>query len=381
MTTAGALHGLRVLDISTVLAGPNCARYLADFGADVIKVERPEIGDSLRGMGWRDPRDGESIWWRLVNRNKRNIALDFTKPEDLDVLWRLIDDAHVLVENFRPGVLERLGLGPKELHARNPQLVITRITGFGQDGPYSSRPGFASIAESMAGLADISGEPNGAPMLPAFALTDEVTGLVAAFATMTALHSGVGQVIDVSLLESIFQIMGPLISVYKLRGEQQERMGSSLPYTVPRGVFQCSDNLWVGISASSETVAKRVMILLGLGDDDRFSSFEGRTQNRVVLENAMTEWCQARTQKEVLQEMNAAQAAVGPVLSMADIAQDPHYSAREAIISVDGTPMQGLVARLSATPGQVKWQGRALDADGTEIRRNGWGKDVSGDNE
>ncbi len=381
MTTPGALHGLRVLDLSTVLAGPNCARYLADFGADVIKVERPEIGDSLRGMGWRDPRDGESIWWRLVNRNKRNIALDFTKPADLDVLWRLIDDAHVLVENFRPGVLERLGLGPQELHARNPKLVITRITGFGQDGPYSSRPGFASIAESMAGLAHISGEPNGAPTLPAFALTDEVTGLVAAFATMTALHSGVGQVIDVSLLESIFQIMGPLISVYKLRGEQQERMGSSLPYTVPRGVFQCSDNLWVGISTSSETVAKRVMILLGLGDDDRFSSFVGRTENRVVLENAMTEWCQARTQKEVLQEMNAAQAAVGPVLSMADIAQDPHYSARDAIISVDGTPMQGLVARLSATPGEVKWHGKALDADGAEIRRNGWGKDVSGDNE
>ena len=175
--------------------------------------------------------------------------------------------------------------------------------------------------------------------------------------------------------------MGPLISVYKLRGEQQERMGSSLPYTVPRGVFQCSDDLWVGISTSSETVAKRVMILLGLGDDVRFSSFVGRTQNRVVLENAMTAWCQARTQKEVLQEMNAAQAAVGPVLSMADIAQDPHYSARDAIISVDGTPMQGLVARLSATPGEVKWHGKELDADGAEIRRNGWGKHVSGDNE
>ncbi len=375
MTVPGALHGLRVLDISTVLAGPNCARYLADFGADVIKVERPETGDSLRGMGWRDPRDGEGIWWRLVNRNKRNIALDFRKQEDLDVLWRLIDDAHVLVENFRPGVLERLGLGPKVLHARNPKLVITRITGFGQDGPYSSRPGFASIAESMAGLADISGEPGGAPTLPAFALTDEVTGLVAAFATMTALHSGVGQVIDVSLLESVFHIMGPLISVYKLLGEQQERMGSSLPYTVPRGIFECADKRWVGVSTSSESVAQRVMVLLGLGGDDRFKSFAGRMKNRAILDSAMTDWCGARSQEKVLQEMNDAQAAVGPVLSMADIAIDPHYSARQAIVTVDGTPMQGLVARLSATPGEIKWQGKALDADGSEIRKYGWAID------
>ena len=188
---AAPLSDLRVVDISTVLAGPNCARYLADFGADVIKVERPDTGDSLRGMAWRDPRDGEGLWWKLVNRNKRNIALDFKNEEDLALLRKLLDDAHVLVENFRPGTLERLGLAPEELLKRNPKLVIVRVSGFGQDGPYASRPGFASIAESMAGLAAVSGDPNGPPMLPAIALTDEATGIAAAFATMVALHSGV----------------------------------------------------------------------------------------------------------------------------------------------------------------------------------------------
>lgn len=367
-----ALEGLRVIDLSTVLAGPNCARYLGDFGADVIKVERPDTGDSLRGMGWRDPRDGEGIWWKIVNRNKRTVALDLKNPEDADVLWRLIDDAHVLVENFRPGILERLGFAPEKLHARNPKLVITRITGFGQYGPYASRPGFASIAESMAGLADITGVPGGGPMLPPFALTDELTGLVAAFATMTALWSGSGQVVDVSLLESIFQIMGPLLSVYMLRGELQERMGSSLPFTVPRGAFKCKDENWVGISASSESVARRVVALLGFEDDPRFSSFTQRIQNRDVLDQAMTQWCLARTQAEVLAEMEAAEAAVGPILSMADIVGDPHYAAREAIVNIEGTPMQGLIVKLSETPGRIRWQGRSLDADGDRIRASGW---------
>ena len=367
-----ALGGLRVIDLSTVLAGPNCARYLGDFGADVIKVERPDTGDSLRGMGWRDPRDGEGIWWKIVNRNKRAVALDLKKPEDADVLWKLIDDAHVIVENFRPGILERLGFGPDELHKRNPKLVLTRITGFGQYGPYASRPGFASIAESMAGLADITGVPGGGPMLPPFALTDELTGLVAAFATMTALWSGVGQVVDVSLLESVFQIMGPLLSVYLLRGELQERMGSSLPFTVPRGAFQCKDGKWVGIAASSESVAQRVVALLGFPNDERFANFTARIENRQILDDAMTAWCLARSQEEVLAQMDAAEAAVGPILSMADIARDPHYAAREAIVDVAGTPMQGLITKLSETPGRIKWLGRGLDEDGEQIRRSGW---------
>jgi crotonobetainyl-CoA:carnitine CoA-transferase CaiB-like acyl-CoA transferase len=370
---AAPLSDLRVVDISTVLAGPNCARYLADFGADVIKVERPDTGDSLRGMAWRDPRDGEGLWWKLVNRNKRNIALDFKNEEDLALLRKLLDDAHVLVENFRPGTLERLGLAPKELLKRNPKLVIVRVSGFGQDGPYASRPGFASIAESMAGLAAVSGEPNGPPMLPAIALTDEATGIAAAFATMVALHSGVGQVVDINLLTTVFQIMGPVISLYKLSGQLQPRLGSGLPYSVPRGVYQCNDGKWVGVSASSDSVAARVMTVLGVGDDTRFATFTGRTENRDELEALMVAWCAQRTRDEVVATLAQADAAVGPVFDMADIATDEHYVARQMIETVGTTPMQGLLASLSHTPGVLRWEGRALDADHEDIAKNGWG--------
>ncbi len=370
--TSGPLGGLKVIDISTVLAGPNCARYLADFGADVIKVERPDGGDSLRNMAWRDPRDGTGLWWKLVNRNKRTVALDLKDVADLAVFLRLIDDADVLVENFRPGTLERLGLGPDVLHLRNPRLVITRVTGFGQTGPYASRPGFATIAEVMSGLSAISGEPGGQPMLPAIALTDEVTGLVAAFATMVALHSGVGQVVDVSLLESLFQLMGPLISLYKLTGETQPRLGAGLPYTVPRGTYQCSDGRWVGLSASADSVAARVNAVLGVGDDPRFTTFALRMQHREELEAVMVQWCSARSQAEVLRIFTEAETAIGPVMDMADIAADPHYAARDAVVDVDGTPMQGLIAKLSTTAGSLRWQGRALDADGERIRSHGW---------
>jgi crotonobetainyl-CoA:carnitine CoA-transferase CaiB-like acyl-CoA transferase len=370
---AAPLSDLRVVDISTVLAGPNCARYLADFGADVIKVERPDTGDSLRGMAWRDPRDGEGLWWKLVNRNKRNIALDFKNEEDLALLRKLLDDAHVLVENFRPGTLERLGLAPDELLKRNPKLVIIRVSGFGQDGPYASRPGFASIAESMAGLAAVSGDPNGPPMLPAIALTDEATGIAAAFATMVALHSGVGQVVDVNLLTTVFQIMGPVISLYKLSGQLQPRLGSGLPYSVPRGVYQCNDDKWVGVSASSDSVAARVMTVLGVGDDTRFATFTGRTENRDELEALMVAWCAQRTRDEVVATLAQAEAAVGPVFDMADIATDEHYAARQMIETVGTTPMQGLLASLSHTPGVLRWEGRALDADHEDIAKNGWG--------
>lgn len=368
------LKDLRVIDLSTVLAGPNCARYLADFGADVIKIEKPGSGDSLRGMAWRDPRDGTGLWWKLVNRNKRNIALDLKNDDDLEVFLKLVDEADVLVENFRPGTLERLGVGPEVLLQRNSNLVITRVSGFGQTGPYKDRPGFASIAESMAGLAAISGDPDGPPMLPPIALTDELTGVVAAFATMVALHSKVGQVVDVNLLESIFQIMGPLISVFMLTGQMQPRLGSQLPYTVPRGVYQCKDGKWVGVSASSDTVAARVVEVLGFAGDERFLTFADRVENREVLQELMIKYCAERESVEVLEVLTQAQAAVGPVLSMADIAVDPHFAARQSINDVGATPMQGLIASLSKTPGELRWEGRALDADGTEIRKNLWKK-------
>ncbi len=363
----GPLADLRVIDCSTVVAGPGTARYLADYGADVIKVERPLEGDTTRAMGWRDPRDDVTLWWKLAGRGKRTIVLDLKSSEGLEDMLALCDSAQVLIENFRPGVLERLGLGPEVLLARNPSLVITRVTGFGQDGPYADRPGFATLAEAMSGFAAINGEPDGAPLLPPIALTDEVTALVGAFATMVAVHSGQGQVVDVSLLESLFQLMGPLPSAYHLLGYEQPRLGSGIPYTVPRGTYKTSDGRWVAISTSAESVAERVMSLVGAGDDSRFATFEGRVEHRDEVEALVVDWVEKRTLDQVLQAFDEAQAAVAPVMTMADIAKDPHYLARGSVVEVDGVPMQGPIARLSATPGFIRWAGRPLGADNDEV--------------
>jgi crotonobetainyl-CoA:carnitine CoA-transferase CaiB-like acyl-CoA transferase len=259
--------------------------------------------------------------------------------------------------------LERLGLDPTDLIAANPRLVITRVSGFGQDGPYAGRPGFATLAEAMSGFADINGEPSGGPLLPPIALTDEVTALVAAFATLVAVHSGVGQTVDVNLLESLFQLMGPLMGVYRLRGELQPRMGSAIPYSVPRGTFRCADGRWVAISSSAESVAQRVMALIGLAGDPRVDGFSGRVANRDLVDERVAAFCAARTCDEVLAEFAAVDAAAAAVYSMADLAADPHAIERGIVAEVDGTPMQGLIARLSATPGRLRWAGRPLGAD------------------
>jgi crotonobetainyl-CoA:carnitine CoA-transferase CaiB-like acyl-CoA transferase len=358
----GPLADIRVVDCATIVAGPGAARYLADFGADVIKVEKPG-GDTTREMGWRDSRDGVSLWWKLIARGKRTVVLDLKSDDGLAAMRELCATADVLIENFRPGTLERLGLAPDDLIAANPKLVVLRVTGFGQDGPYANRPGFATMAEAMSGFASLNGEPDGAPLLPPIALTDEITALVGAFATMVALHSGVGQVVDVSLLESLFQIMGPLASAYAVNGYEQPRLGSGIPYSVPRGTYRTSDGRWVAVSTSAESVAARVMEMIGAGDDERFATFTGRVEHRDELEARMAAWIAERTEAEVLAAFEAAQAAIAPVMSMADIATDPHYAARHAIEVVDGTPMQGLVARLSKTPGRIRWAGRPLGAD------------------
>jgi len=366
--SAGPLADLRVIDLATVLAGPGCARYLGDFGADVIKVERPGEGDTLRSMGWRDPGDGVTFFWKLGGRNKRSIVLDLKQADDLEVLRRLIATADVLVENFRPGKLEALGLVPDELITANPKLVVTRVTGFGQTGPYAHRPGFATLAEAMSGFAAINGEPHGQPLLPPIALTDEVTALVAAFATMVAVHSGVGQVVDVNLIESMLQLMGPLVSLFGVTGQEQHRLGGGIPYSVPRNTYLTADDKWVAVSTSAESVARRVLELIGADEDERFQSFGGRAEHRDELDERMAEWIRSRPLAVVLELFESAHAAAAPVYSMADISADPHYLARGSIIEVDGTPMQGLVAHLSRTPGRVRWSGRALDADGEAIR-------------
>lgn len=361
------LADLRVIDASTVLAAPACARYLADFGADVIKVERPGAGDGTRDMFRRDPADDVTYFWKLLGRGKRTIALDLKSDEGRGHMLDLCASADVLVENFRPGTLERLGLGPDVLHERNPDLVITRVTGFGQDGPYAGRAGFATLAEAMSGFASLSGEPGGAPLLPPIALTDEVTGLTAAFATMVAVHSGVGQVVDVNLLESLLQIMGPLVSAAAVEGWEQPRLGSGVPYTVPRGTWQCSDGGWVAVSTSAESVARRVLELVGLGDDETLLTFDGRVAARDRIDARMAKWIGERTRDEVLAAFEEAHAACAPVYSMNEVLADPHVQARGSIQDVDGTPMQGLVAHLSATPGRIRWAGRPLGADTDEI--------------
>lgn len=365
--SAGPLADLKVIDVATVVAGPGCARYLADFGADVIKVERPG-GDTARSLGWKHPIDGDSLWWKILGRNKRSIELDLKDPDDLDTMLRLCDSADILVENFRPGTLERLGLGPDVLLERNPALVITRVTGFGQEGPYRDRPAFATQAEALSGFAAINGEPEGKPLLPPIALTDEVTAMVAAFATMVAVHSGVGQVVDVNLIESMLQLMGPQVPLYGVLGQVQERLGAGIPYTVPRNTYRTADDKWIAVSSSAESVAQRVLALIGVGDDPRFDGFDARVAHREEIDTLLQAWVGSRSQAEVLAAFEDVHAAAAPVYDMADIFEDPHYAERSAIVTVDGIPMPNVVARLSRTPGAVRFAGRQLDADGSEIR-------------
>ena len=363
---AQALAGLRVVDMALVIAGPGAAKYLADFGADVIKVE-PPAGDGTRNLGWRDPRDGETFMWKVLSRGKRTIVLDLKSDEGRAAIRRLTAGADVLIENLRPGGLERLGLAPADLLEANPRLVILRVTGFGQTGPYASRPGFATLAEAMGGFAAINGEPDGAPLLPPIALTDELAAIVGAFAVLAAIRhrdrTGEGQVVDVNLLESMLQVMGPLPSVAAGLGELQPRLGSGIPYSVPRGTYRCSDGVWVAVSTSTESVARRVLELLGLGRDDRFTSFEGRITHRTELDRACSEWIGARPSAQVLAEFESAEAAIAPVYTMTDVLADPHVRERGTLVEVDGVTMPGPVARLERTPGRIRHAGRPLGAD------------------
>jgi crotonobetainyl-CoA:carnitine CoA-transferase CaiB-like acyl-CoA transferase len=350
------LEGLRVIDCSTVVAGPGCARHLADFGADVIKVERPG-GDGARSLGWPAGEGDDSVWWKLLGRNKRCVELDLSAEEGRQRFLALSRDAHVVVENLRAGSMEKLGLGPEQLWADNPKLVITRVSGFGLDGPYARRPGFATLAEAMSGFAAGNGEPGGPPLPPPIALADEATGLVAGFATMVALWSGVGQVVDANLLESMLQLMGPLPSMAAMFGYDQPRLGSGLPYTVPRGTFQAGDGRWVAFSTSAEPVAARLMSLIGVGEDPRFKTASGRIAHREAVEEALGTWIAQRSAQEVLDRCAEADVAAAPVLLMTELVRDPQVVARQSLVEVGGVVMPGPAARLSATPGRVRWAG------------------------
>lgn len=365
-----ALDGLRVLDLGTVIAAPTAARYLADFGADVIKVESPD-GDPTRRLGWQPPDGGDAYFWKILGRGKRCIALNLKDDHDREILWRLIDTADILIENYRPGTLARLGFAPEKIHARRPAMVILSVTGFGQDGPYASKPGFATVIEGLSGYGALNGEPGGGPILPPIAITDELAGIVGAFAVMVALRhaeaTGEGQVVDVNLLESMLQVMGPLAAAYKHLGFIQPRMGSGLPWTAPRGAYECADGRWVAFSASADTVARRLMKLLGLEDDERFATFPGRIANRVELEAYVTKWVRERHSDDVLAAFEAVDAAIAPVYDIAEVVNDPHNIARDTFVEVDGTLMQQVVARMPKTPGRISHAGRAHDADRDDI--------------
>ena len=373
---AQPLQGLKVVDCATLLAGPLIATLLADFGADVVKVEHPR-GDALRSFGW--VKDGVSLWWLFVNRNKACVSLDLGRPEGAGVLKELVAGADVLVENFRPGTMERWGLGWEELSAVNPGLVMVRVTGFGQTGPYAGRPGYGTLAESMSGFAHLNGYPEGPPTLPPLALADGVAACVGAFATLAALRhrdaTGAGQVVDQAIYEPLFWMFGTQALAYDQLGIVPGRTGNRTPMTVPRNSFRAADGRWFGLSGASQSVAERVVRLVGrddLVDQDWFADHTGRLAHQDEVEDAIAEWVAKRPSDEVVAAFEAVGAAIAPMYSIADIFGDPQYAAREAIPAVDHETLgpvrvPGLVSRLVATPGAVRHLGRAPGADNEAV--------------
>ena len=375
--TPAALAGLKVIDLATLFAGPLAATMLGDFGADVIKVEHPKGGDAVRRHG--HVKDGVPLWWKMVGRNKKAITLYLGDPDGADLFKRLVADADVLVENFRPGTLERWGVGPEVLHELNPGLVIARVTGFGQFGPYSTRPGFGTLAEAMSGFAAITGEPDGPPTLPPFGLADGIAALTTAFASMTALQhrhaSGRGQVIDTALIEPIFAILGPQATVWDALGLKQERWGNRSVNNAPRNTYRCSDGAWVAISTSAQPIAERVMHLVGrpeLTDEPWFASGAERAQHADVLDDAVGGWIAQRSRAEVVQAFEVADAAVAPIYDIEDIANDPQYQALGTIARVPDpdlgeVAMPNVLFRLSETPGEIRWAGPRLGQHNREV--------------
>lgn len=366
VTACGPLVGVRVLDLSTLVAGPAAARYLADFGADVVKIEAP-AGDTARALGAGPAGDPDSYYWKVLGRNKRSVVIDLKHGPGRARLERLVSRSDVLIENMRVGKMEQLGLGPNRLHELNPKLVMLRVSGFGRTGAHAARPGFATTAEAMSGFVSLNGEPGRPPLLPPIALTDEIAGLAGAFAVMLGLWSarttGVGQVADVNLLDTIVQVMGPLVVAFTDCGYLQPRMGSALPYSVPRGVYPTQDGRWVALSTSAEPVARRLLRHLGVEDDPRFADVARRSEHRADLELIVGNWTATRTADQLLGECADADLAVALVNTIEDLVADPHVRTGTTLANASGFTMQGLIAQLGATPGAVRTAGPTLGAD------------------
>jgi crotonobetainyl-CoA:carnitine CoA-transferase CaiB-like acyl-CoA transferase len=365
------------LDLATLFAGPLAATFLGDFGADVIKIEHPR-GDPVRGHG--HAKDGAGLWAKMINRNKRMLTLDLSQPEAQSILCELAQGADVLIENFRPGTLEKWNIGPDTLRAHNPRLIVLRMTAFGQHGPHARRPGFGTIAESLSGFASITGQPDGPPTLPPFGLADGIAGLAGTIATTFALYArdargGTGQVIDVAIIEPILTILGAQVTVFDQLGIIQQRTGNRSANNAPRNTYRTLDEKWVAISTSSQSIAERVMRLVGhpeVIDEPWFGSGVRRAEHGDLLDAYVGEWIRQRTQAEVVQAFEQAEAAVAPIYDASDILMDPQYAALDSIITVPDEElgpikMQNVLFRMLGTPGQVRWSGRRIGQDSDAI--------------
>jgi crotonobetainyl-CoA:carnitine CoA-transferase CaiB-like acyl-CoA transferase len=357
-----------------MLAAPLAGMLLADHGADVVKVEMPDVGDAMRG--WGHSKDGQGLYWKVIGRNKHTVALDLHQEADRDHLRRLLRDADVLIENFRPGTLENWGLAPDELLASvNPRLLILRVSGWGQDGPYRQRPGFGTLVEAFSGFAHINGWPDRPPALPPFGLADAIAGFAGAFGVLAAVQArsttGRGQVIDLALYEPMLTALGSLVIDYDQLRIVQERTGNNTPFTAPRNAYRTSDGNWFAISGSNQSTAARLMRAVGhahLIDDDRFASNAARVRNAPELDDLISQWAETRTLAEVLEQLERADVPVAPINTAADLVADQHVRARGSIVVVDDPDLgdvrvQAPVPVLSETPATLRFLGRALGVD------------------
>jgi crotonobetainyl-CoA:carnitine CoA-transferase CaiB-like acyl-CoA transferase len=367
------LEGVRVVEAATLFAAPFAGMLLGDFGADVVKIEHPRRPDPARGHG--PSKDGVGLWFKSLARNKRLVTLDLSRPEGASVFLRFAERSDVVLENFRPGTLERWGLGWDELSAANPRLVLARVSGFGQTGPYARRPGFGTLAEAMSGFAALNGEPDSPPLLPPLALADGVAGLACAFAILAALRArettGRGQLVDTSLVEPLMALLGPQVTAYDLLAELQPRTGNRSSHNAPRNVYRTADGSWVAVSASATSIAERVLRLVGRDDlveQPWFATGAGRVKHVEEIDAAVAEWIGARDRDEVLAAFEEAEAAIAPVYDAAAILADPHFAAIGAVATVDDDElgpirMPNVVSRLSETPAAIEHAGGAHGRD------------------
>ncbi|GAA3524056.1 CaiB/BaiF CoA transferase family protein [Nocardioides daeguensis] len=366
-----ALDGIRVVEMGQLLAGPFCGQLLGDFGAEVIKIEPPEVGDPLRQWG-RGKSDGRSLWWPIVGRNKMSVTLDLRTAEGQEVARRLIASADVLLENFRPGTLERWGLDPATLWELNPGLVIVRVTGFGQDGPYSSQAGYGSIGEAMGGLRYITGDPDRPPSRTGLSIGDSLAGTYAALGALAALrareHTGRGQIVDSAIYEAVLAMTESLVSEWDAVKYQRERTGAVLPNVAPSNVYPTSDGAEILIAANQDTVFGRLAALMGrpeLADDPRYRDHNARGHHQEELDGIVADWTATCASGPLLADLNAAGVPAGRIYRAEDMFDDPHFLAREAIVRVPhdelgDLAMQNVAPKLSETPGRVRWAGTAL---------------------